>query len=396
MIWAWFFQTLATDYPTGTNATGRGSTDSCARPRPWLQGPSDPRRPVGRMRHERTPTYDFKTEAWYQAATNARSGRDRRLRRAVEELPGLGRRGRGPLQGRPDGRVLAADERGRGHPAARSAPARPVTGHATSSSTSPTDVSGLVKSIDPQPSPEPGTIGSGQCGSRARSTRTSTRSHIDLCEYHDYTPNEAVPGDQWNGLGVRIQQCAALGKPFFVGEAGIRPIDAGGTREDRADALRAKFDVADCGRASTASSPGTLADRIDARQLRHRPGRPVLRICQCGRGVDGIVYGQHDRRPRRRNSATATTATFGRRLPSRTLRDHNSCEVIAFDIPGPGPAPHSPTTPLARDHRPRDRSTGRHSRVFRVGSPDIVLSGALDRSADGLRIAGAEATYVDS
>ena len=45
---------------------------------------------------------------------------------------------------------------------------------------------------------------------------------IDLCEYHDYgSPTTAIPGDQFNGLQVRLNQCRALGKPLFVGETGI-------------------------------------------------------------------------------------------------------------------------------------------------------------------------------
>lgn len=45
---------------------------------------------------------------------------------------------------------------------------------------------------------------------------------VDLCEYHDYGDTvHAVPGDAYNGLAVRINQCRAIGKPLFVGEAGI-------------------------------------------------------------------------------------------------------------------------------------------------------------------------------
>jgi hypothetical protein len=31
-----------------------------------------------------------------------------------------------------------------------------------------------------------------------------------------------MPGSQWNGLQVRFNQCAALNKPLFMGEAGIK------------------------------------------------------------------------------------------------------------------------------------------------------------------------------
>ena len=36
-----------------------------------------------------------------------------------------------------------------------------------------------------------------------------------MCEYHDYNnASAAMPGDQWNGLAVRISQCNAIGKPM--------------------------------------------------------------------------------------------------------------------------------------------------------------------------------------
>ena len=50
-----------------------------------------------------------------------------------------------------------------------------------------------------------------------------------------------MPGDAFNGLQVRLDQCAAIDKPLVVGEAGVRPIDVGGTLADRAAAIRAKL-----------------------------------------------------------------------------------------------------------------------------------------------------------
>jgi mannan endo-1,4-beta-mannosidase len=68
-----------------------------------------------------------------------------------------------------------------------------------------------------------GTIGSGQCGtSGSAAFRQVNGGSIDLCEVHDYgDPTHAVPGDPWNGIQARIDDCHALGKPIFVGEAGI-------------------------------------------------------------------------------------------------------------------------------------------------------------------------------
>ena len=77
---------------------------------------------------------------------------------------------------------------------------------------------------------------------RAEITRRSTRSDtIDLCEFHDYDPWAPMPGDQWNGLALRIQQCDELGKPLFIGEVGLRPADVGGSFESRVASLRAKL-----------------------------------------------------------------------------------------------------------------------------------------------------------
>ena len=107
-----------------------------------------------------------------------------------------------------------------------------------------TDVSGLIKSVDPNHLISMGTIGGGQCGAQgAEYQDVHDIPTIDLCEYHDYTPNQAMPGDVYNGLQVRINQCNALDKPIFVGESGIRPVDVGGTLSARARAFQAKFET---------------------------------------------------------------------------------------------------------------------------------------------------------
>lgn len=103
------------------------------------------------------------------------------------------------------------------------------------------DLSAVVKSIDPNHLVSLGTIGGGQCGTQnAEYQDVHEVSTVDLCEYHDYQPG-AIPGDQFNGLQVRIDQCAELDKPLIIGEAGIRPSDVGGTLQDRADAFDAKL-----------------------------------------------------------------------------------------------------------------------------------------------------------
>jgi mannan endo-1,4-beta-mannosidase len=107
------------------------------------------------------------------------------------------------------------------------------------------DIGGWVKALDPEHLVSLGTIGGGQCGAANEDyEQVHAVDAIGLCEYHDYNaPTVPMPGDQWNGLQVRLDQCAELGKPLIVGETGIRPNDVGGTFEDRADAFRAKLDA---------------------------------------------------------------------------------------------------------------------------------------------------------
>jgi len=104
-----------------------------------------------------------------------------------------------------------------------------------------TDVSGLVKSIDPNHLVSLGSIGGGQCGMQGPQYKdVHDIPTIDMCEYHDYgDPTTPLPGDQYNGFIVRVQQCNELNKPLFVGEVGIIPDQAGGLQQ-RADDFAAK------------------------------------------------------------------------------------------------------------------------------------------------------------
>jgi mannan endo-1,4-beta-mannosidase len=71
-------------------------------------------------------------------------------------------------------------------------------------------------------------------------------SGIDLASYHDWFPTQAMPGDAWNGLQVRLDQMAEANKPLFVGEAGINASDTVSgvlTLAQRRDQFRAKMDA---------------------------------------------------------------------------------------------------------------------------------------------------------
>ena len=104
------------------------------------------------------------------------------------------------------------------------------------------DMSSEIKSIDKNHLVSLGTLGGGQCGAQGAEYQDvmSVRT-LDLCEFHDYDYAAAMPGDIFNGLQTRLDQCAALSKPLFVGELGIRPTDVGGTLADRANTLEAKL-----------------------------------------------------------------------------------------------------------------------------------------------------------
>lgn len=123
------------------------------------------------------------------------------------------------------------------------------------------DVSAYIKAIDANHLVSLGTIGGGQCGaSGAEYQDLHAIPTVDVCEYHDYgEATSPLPGDQWNGLQVRIDQCSALNKPLFIGESGIHACGyAGGppcshplcdapntcyTQQERATFFQAKMNV---------------------------------------------------------------------------------------------------------------------------------------------------------
>ncbi len=155
------------------------------------------------------------------------------------------------------------------------------------------DVGGLIKSIDSQHLVSVGVIGGGQCGAvYTEYSDLHSLDVVDLCEYHDYgQPRSAIAGDQWNGLGMRLFQCALLGKPLIVGELGIRPLqDLGGaaTLAHRAVVVGAKLQATRAaGVAGTmvwnwnsGAQGGSATDNFEV-----GPGDPVLPILagQSGR-----------------------------------------------------------------------------------------------------------------
>lgn len=125
-------------------------------------------------------------------------------------------------------------------PASASGPCLPSA--ATTLRTWAADVSALVKSLDANHLLSVGTIGSGQCGtSMDEYKQLHALPGVDLCEIHDYSP-DPFSGDVWNGVAVRVQQCAELGKPLFVGETGLIPNNVGGL-QGRADAFANRIEA---------------------------------------------------------------------------------------------------------------------------------------------------------
>ncbi len=109
------------------------------------------------------------------------------------------------------------------------------------------DVAGVIKHNDPGRLVSLGTIATGQCGTSSTADFLNLHSgRIDICEYHDYFGPGGLPGDQWHGVAVRIDQCHSLNKPIFAGEVGLQASiqadgSSGGQVTDATLAQRATF-----------------------------------------------------------------------------------------------------------------------------------------------------------
>jgi mannan endo-1,4-beta-mannosidase len=79
-----------------------------------------------------------------------------------------------------------------------------------------------IHSLDPSHLVESGLLGGGQCGTQGADFQyVSASPGIDVLSYHDYWGQSPIGGDQWNGMAVRLNQAAALGKPIIAGETGL-------------------------------------------------------------------------------------------------------------------------------------------------------------------------------
>ena len=131
-------------------------------------------------------------------------------------LSKLGRRGRGPLSKRSNDAGLAAGRLGGGQAkSGKSGLQRRGIDHPEVSCS---DLSALDQVNSPRPPRQSGDDGRWPVRASAEYQDVHSVATMDLCEYHDYQPQEAIPGDKWNGLQVRIDQSNTLNKPLFVGE----------------------------------------------------------------------------------------------------------------------------------------------------------------------------------
>ncbi|MFE0152262.1 hypothetical protein ACFWY5_34320 [Nonomuraea sp. NPDC059007] len=142
------------------------------------------------------------------------------------------------------------------------------------------DVGAVAKAASPAHLLTLGTMGGGQCGTAAHNYQEVYASPaLDVCEYHDYhEPDQAIPGNEFDGLAIRLAQCRALDKPLFVGEAGIDPRETGGLRgRARAYAVKMSAQFA-AGVVGFVVWAWCDAGRTDGDAFVVRPGDPVLKV----------------------------------------------------------------------------------------------------------------------
>ncbi|WP_240945611.1 glycoside hydrolase family 5 protein [Rhodococcus sp. HNM0569] len=84
------------------------------------------------------------------------------------------------------------------------------------------DAGAIVRDIDPGHLITVGLLGGGQCGTAGPEYQyVAASSNLDVLQYHDYGADGVpLPGDEFNGLAVRLDQARAVGKPLLVGEIG--------------------------------------------------------------------------------------------------------------------------------------------------------------------------------
>jgi hypothetical protein len=146
-------------------------------------------------------------------------------------------------------------------------------------------VGGEIHALDPNHLVESGLLGGGQCGTAQGDFQyVSASPGIDVLSYHDYYVDAAIGGDAWNGIGVRLSQAAALGKPIIAGEMGLQAASQGSCSSlaDRADQMRSKIQSQ-----FTAGTEGALVwnwapSSSHGCDYNTWPGDPLMSVVQAG------------------------------------------------------------------------------------------------------------------
>ncbi len=143
-------------------------------------------------------------------------------------------------------------------------------------------VGGLIHSLDANHLVSSGLQGSGQCGTAGVEYQTLHQSPgLDVATVHDYySPTVAMPGDQWNGVQVRINQMTQDDKPIFVEEVGINASDTTAglpTLAQRRDEIKAKMD-AQIPAGMVGYTPWTWSHTVSASNYNISTGDPTLTL----------------------------------------------------------------------------------------------------------------------
>ena len=216
-----------------------------------------------------------------------------------------------------------------------------------------------------------------------------------------------MPGDQFNGLALRIQQCGDLDKPLFVGEVGLRPVDVGGSYDSRVASLRAKLQAQRAAgivghlvwnwgpgpraaRRVTTSVPGdqvrellaygpAFADPVDTRRLRlggadHHADSPTAPLYTLNEPVTAVVLLHASAAaPASRPASGPTPTARPSHLGGRPLHVHGHVDR----------QPRATIARLDRVRRHRGRRRRRRSRrVPRPSRTDPGGVGATGRRPD--------------
>ena len=386
VIRAWFFQTLAVSEPSGARDWTRFDRllrEAASRGYKVIPTLADQ---WGECGARVDPTFAFKTEAWYTggyaapdpALASAHGGTWRSYRDWVAEVVGRYK----------DDATVAFWQlmnEAEVNPGGAFGVCPPGDGPRDELIDFATDMSGLVKSIDPEHLLSLGTIGGGQCGTSGPSTRTSTRSRTSTSANTTTTRrtrrSRATNGTVWACVSGSAPSWASHCSSARPGSARSMPGARSRTGPGRSR-RRSSCNSAGASTGVVAWNWSPLGSTLDDYDI--GPGDPALAALQEGRRLSYMVNTTDDDA----DDGICTREPLqpaGGDLRSNTNGFANS--DIRFDIAGPAPHVIKPTTPLpaityGRPHR-RDVA----ARLHVGGADDRPQRGRRpgDRRAHGRR-----------